>query len=208
MGCDPGSNKLDWRRANRPREFPWSLPKAQARVRIPLSPPIFRVGQRDLLSWPQTSQREFRRIFRRYPAIAQISIVPNICARSCNGQPSLARPQISSNTNPSPFDHRSRTTSADPGLGCCPSSSVAFFALARHVSTGPRFSSRWRPQRSSSTQVGESPLAYLARWRLQLAERRSMTTDRKVLNSMQLERGFDCAAGRAQFARIGRHPVH
>ena len=29
--------------------------------------------------------------------------------------------------------------------------------------------------------MGESPLAYLARWRLQLAERRLMTTDRKVL---------------------------
>lgn len=31
------------------------------------------------------------------------------------------------------------------------------------------------------TLMGESPLAYLARWRLQLAARRLMTTDRKVL---------------------------
>ena len=29
--------------------------------------------------------------------------------------------------------------------------------------------------------MGESPLAYLARWRLQLAARRLLTTDRKVL---------------------------
>ena len=32
-----------------------------------------------------------------------------------------------------------------------------------------------------SALMGESPLAYLARWRLQLAARRLMTTDRKVL---------------------------